>query len=299
MNTNYPNGSSLVYYAPILSNGNIGSWTMTSNLPVGGAGMQVIAAKGYLWTFGGIADAYSTAAIYSAPINANGTLGSWSLSPNGLWGGQATFNCGVAYYNDYYYKVGGSSATVITSYGLLNSNGTASAATRGPDLPFSARSSINSLVADNGYLYLLNSYNTTSGPRYAPINGDHTIGTWTSAGTNGSWGTREASFGFISNGEAYSLGNTLSDYKKIAVFPMSDPTTFGIPSFTADMPYASSGYMQTFGSCFANGRAYIVAGETLTPVVAAYTSNVWVSSVSSGASFFAKLACGFNSGVNF
>ncbi len=77
-----------VFYAPINSNGTIGSWAATSyfdnNMPPRQQ-LSAVAYNGYLYVMGGIGPGTGDLlhlicnGVFYAPINSNGTIGSWQL----------------------------------------------------------------------------------------------------------------------------------------------------------------------------------------------------------------------------
>lgn len=69
--------TSNVYYATINSDGSIGAWTLTTALPVGYFVAQSYVTKNRVYLIGGRTGANDTANTYSAPINADGSLGTW------------------------------------------------------------------------------------------------------------------------------------------------------------------------------------------------------------------------------
>ena len=88
----YCNGT---FYAPINSNGTIGSWAATTTWPASSPAMPArdgfgaVAYNGYLYVWGGRSGAsggdctaardYCNGTFY-APINSNGTIGSWAAT---------------------------------------------------------------------------------------------------------------------------------------------------------------------------------------------------------------------------
>ncbi len=79
------NGSSYsanIYTATINTYGVIGTWTtLGTSLPVSVAYAELVGYDGYLYLIGGFNGSYLNT-IYRAPINSDGTLGSWSLLSN-------------------------------------------------------------------------------------------------------------------------------------------------------------------------------------------------------------------------
>jgi hypothetical protein len=291
--TTYATGSTLVYYGKILPTGGIQSWIATTSQSAPIYGTAVIVANGYLWTLGGAINGLQSNKIQRAPINGDGSIGAWADSNTTLLGVRGIV--GAAYYNGYYYMAGnGLSATSVTYYGQLNSDGT-STCSAGTTTPANLRYTDGSIVIKDDYMYVLNLYNSTSGPFYAPINGDHSIGTWSNAGQNGQWGNHSGAIGIIADGNAYCVGNYVTDYTKFISFPMSNPTTFGSPSSPISLP----DNWNAGAGLYTQGRAYMIGGtQTIAP--AGFSARVYVSSLSPpGSSIFTKINAGFNSGVNF
>ncbi len=67
-----------VQYAPINSDGTIGSWSQTEKLPQRVSQADGFASNGFLYLFGGWGGGDCTNNTYVIPINANGSLGYWS-----------------------------------------------------------------------------------------------------------------------------------------------------------------------------------------------------------------------------
>lgn len=73
--------TSTVYYASLSSTGAVGTWGTTSALPQARYAFGAAVFRGRLYVAGGNDGADTpSATVYSAPINADGTLGAWSTS---------------------------------------------------------------------------------------------------------------------------------------------------------------------------------------------------------------------------
>jgi N-acetylneuraminic acid mutarotase len=147
--------STEVYYAPLNPNGTLGSWSSTTSLPSGRYSHTSVVYNGYLYVIGGrTSSTYYSTEVYYAPLNPNGTLGSWS-STTSLPSGRYSHTSVV--YNGYLYVIGGrtSSTTYSTEvyYAPLNPNGTLGSWSSTTSLP-SGRYSHTSVVY-NGYLYVI------------------------------------------------------------------------------------------------------------------------------------------------
>jgi hypothetical protein len=80
-----PGGTATVYMASVDTNsGAVGSWTqLTSSLPQTLVGPAAALFNGYIYVVGGLrSDGTPSPYVYSAPVNSDGTLGTWTTSPN-------------------------------------------------------------------------------------------------------------------------------------------------------------------------------------------------------------------------
>ena len=80
-----PGGTNTVYMASVdPTTGAVGAWkTLTSTLPDSLSGPAVTIYNGYIYLIGGLTPQQTpTTDVFSAPINSDGTLGSWTKSTN-------------------------------------------------------------------------------------------------------------------------------------------------------------------------------------------------------------------------
>ena len=69
-----------VHTAPINPDGTLGEWpTSTSSLPANVSLSQAIVTKTQVYLLGGIINGSYSNAVYTAPINPDGTLGAWAM----------------------------------------------------------------------------------------------------------------------------------------------------------------------------------------------------------------------------
>ena len=114
-------GTTDVYAAPIKSDGTIGSWVSQSALPSANAWVGTVAYNGVLYAVGGYVNAgptYASAAVYSAVIGANGTLGSWSTQTNSL--PLALYAMEATVFNGRLYVAGGSNNLSVVSQSVFS-----------------------------------------------------------------------------------------------------------------------------------------------------------------------------------
>ena len=69
---------STVYSAPLNSNGSVGTWNTTTALPQNIYFATSVEYNGYVYVMGGDDGSSVLTTVYYAPLNTNGTLGSWS-----------------------------------------------------------------------------------------------------------------------------------------------------------------------------------------------------------------------------
>jgi hypothetical protein len=100
-----------VQYAPInISTGAVGTWSTSLDLPFKMRQMTAFAAYGYIYLLGGATGTASTSCLnttFIATVNANGTTSSWSQGVATSY--TAIEGNAVAYYDGYYYILGGNS----------------------------------------------------------------------------------------------------------------------------------------------------------------------------------------------
>ncbi len=257
-----------VQFAPINSNGTIGTWHYTHNSTDDGTtfsagftqprnNFATTVYNGYLYVLGGARSSSSDDCdagfsvpmcngVQFAPINANGTIGTWNYTYNGgnngttFVGGFPLIRDGLTAvaYNGYLYIAGGYCSGIAglcggatpnyfndVRYAPINANGTIGAwnSTSSFTEPRYAASS----VAYNGYLYVIGGYNSVTaandcgvagfcnGVQFAPINSNGTIGAWhythasTDDGTTFSAGFTQPRTGdtaAVYNGYMYVMG---------------------------------------------------------------------------------------------
>ncbi|MGH7239905.1 MAG: hypothetical protein ACREHG_07545, partial [Candidatus Saccharimonadales bacterium] len=123
-----PNAQGVVCYAKTNSDGTTSAWATTTALNTNVQQAAVAVANGYMYVIGGWGGSNTGQNIVQyAPLNSDGTVGSWTTSGNTL----ATDLCGEAatVANGYLYAIGGysdtncsTSATSTIEYAQLNAN---------------------------------------------------------------------------------------------------------------------------------------------------------------------------------
>lgn len=261
-----------VRYAKINADGTIGTWNTTSALQTPMTGGSGVGAAGYavsnnrIYLIGGATTVSgvttNVSSIQYASINTDGTLGTWALNPTAYVG--AVSNQPAAAYNGHLYMVGnsGGGASNRIYSASINADGTVGAWTwdgNGTN-NFLDGSAYASMVAYNGYLYIVGGY---SNPQYfntvdyAKINADGTLGTW--AHTS-SLATSRDRFGLIVvNGYMYALGGEIgsSTYSaSVEYAPIHSDGTLGAWASSADMSTTA----RQFGVASWNDTIYVIGG---------------------------------------
>jgi N-acetylneuraminic acid mutarotase len=297
-----------VQYAPINANGTVGSWTTNgTSFTTGRQGLSAIADNGYLYIMGGQnASANQLNDVQYAPINANGSIGSWAYS--------SSFTTVRAYFgaiadNGYVYIMGGYN----NSNGYLNDVQVAQINNGGPGT-LSGWTSTTSFstgiynpvsVAYNGYLYVMggSTYQTSgsflNSVQYAPINANGTIGSWNiTSGFN----TGRTDFGGVAyNGYVYVFGGSNgTELNDVQYAPINANGTIGAWAATTSFPTARS----AFGSVVYNGYLYILGGYVASgsylndvqyaPINANGTIGAWAATTSFNTARYHLISVAYN-----
>lgn len=168
---------STVRTAPINADGTLGAWAAGTAMPGVLVTPRAIMTKNRVYVIGGGTNAATASVgVYSAPINADGTLGAWTSGPN--------YPIAISYHTAVVtkgrvYVLGGQNAsnvklaTVYTS--IINADGTLGAWVASTALPEAMAYGECFVIRDKLYLHS----GGTNKLFVAPINVDGTLGTWT------------------------------------------------------------------------------------------------------------------------
>lgn len=168
-----------VYTAPINEDGTLGAWSTGTSLPGPLGYSQAIVTKNRVYLLGGYSSGGQVATVYTAPINEDGTIGTWAIGtslPVALYSSQAIVT------KNRVYLLGGNKgsnyvSTVYTT--TINEDGTLGTWTTGTSLP--AESTYSQAIVIKSKVYLLGGHSATppfSTVYTASINVDGTLGTW-------------------------------------------------------------------------------------------------------------------------
>jgi len=249
-----------VQYAPINGDGSVGTWNATTGLPAARYSGAAVAYNGFIYVMGGYgSDAPTHNDVYDAPINADGTLGSWSLITT-LSSPRVGFTALVD--NGYMYILGGANSSSqynSVEYAIINNDGTLGSWQSTSS--FTDKRYLHSSVIYNGYMYVMGgldfaSFNNSADVQYAPINANGTVGAWS---FTTSMPYVLLTFGAVTNnGFLYILGGQNSSVHNGVQYAQFNPDgTIG--SWTATASMVNSAYDLT--SVVYNGYVYELGGQ--------------------------------------
>ena len=144
--------TSTVQYAPINATGSLGVWATTTPFSTNLISHAAVASNGFIYVMGGEANSIRTSTVQYAPINANGSLGSWTtIAPIG---GKMNRHSAVVSDGFIYVTGGNLSPIAYTStvqYAPINANGSLGA--WATTISLLSGLSHHSAIVSNGFIY--------------------------------------------------------------------------------------------------------------------------------------------------
>ncbi len=254
---------STVYTAPINADGTLGTWTTGTSLPGALWASKVLITSNRVYLLGGRNSTNATVStVYTAPINADGTLGTWTT---GTSLPAALAYAAIVKTSSKVYLIGGnnSSGNLVNTVYMANINidGTIGGWTSGTNLPDAW--SHAQAVATSTQLYLLGgvsgSGSYTSAIYNAPINPDGSLGAWSLSNVSLPSALAYSQVAVISNrvwlfgGYVGSNGDTSKTYSAV----IKSNGTLGVWSTGADLP----GIMSRSQVVLTLNRVYLLGGS--------------------------------------
>jgi hypothetical protein len=172
-----------VYYAPIFSNGTLGSWTGANSYPISISEQSCATYSNNIYCVAGGNSNGVFKAVYYAPILSSGTVGSWT-STTSYPINVSSQSC-ATYSNDIY-CVGGaktiSSLTAAVYYAPILSSGLLGSWASSNSYPTNIRFHSCAAFPDSIYCIggYINALSYTSAVYYAPIFSNGAVGSWQS-----------------------------------------------------------------------------------------------------------------------
>jgi N-acetylneuraminic acid mutarotase len=259
------------------SNGNLSStWSNVGTLPDSISSMGYIATKSRFYLIGGVGSSSTLSTVYSAPINADGTLGTFrteTLLPDAL------IRCVCFVIKDKLYVVGGSNNTGLSNtvyQATINSDGTLSSWTTLPNFPISFNYGTPMLIKDRIYIFGAYDGNSNSKIYYATYDSDGNIGSWTYVSTmpnNTYVSAIVCTDNYVFSIDGYSVNiNTYTNASYCA--PILSDGSIGTWTQISICP-AGAGYAQL---AIAGNMIYFIGGYNGT----SYLNNVYSAAFTSG-----------------
>lgn len=247
-----------VQYALMNANGTVGAWNTTTVLPSLREGHAAAAYNGFLYVLGGYDNLSEVNSVESAPINANGTLGSFTATTS-FPTARTTLTGAAA--NGYLYVLGGFSSGpnyYNSVHGApIDVHGTLGTWAAGAN--FTTARWGHASVAYDGYLYVLGGNGGAPGPendvQYAAIQPDGSILAWnpTSSMTSG----RQYFPAVAHKGYMYAFGGDNAGVQNSVEFATINPNgTLSAWSLTNSFTTARQGH----SAVGLSGRVYILGG---------------------------------------
>jgi N-acetylneuraminic acid mutarotase len=244
-----------------LTAGDLGAWQTASNsLTSGVQGASSVTYGSYVYMIGGNTTDGPVNSVSYASLNNDGTTGTWqATTPLPITVAEPV----AAAYNGYLYVMGGYDGTVKNTvyYAPINNDGTVGSWTSSVNtLPYAANAATG--FAYNGYLYFIGGVNFStfhSDVVYAPLNGDGSVGSWTTS-SNHLGGSRFRGASFVANGRAYVVGgaNGVGNANYVEYATLNNDGSLG--SFT-DSPNTMPKGLSAPSAVYNGGRAYVMGGN--------------------------------------
>jgi hypothetical protein len=269
------------YYAPINTDGTLGSWTAaTANMPVARAWGKLLAAANTLYWIGGVSGAGSISpGIQTCVSFSSGDCTSWTSASSGNQLPVSLTNIGAAVWNNKIYVVGGSNSATISGSSVQNaiyyssdlgSGGTYSGSWTTVSGAFNVARSDLAATAYANNLYIMGGYdgaNYLNDVQYLKINSNGSLGSATYT-TSLPKPVADAD-AFAANGYMYLIGGR-SDATTCGPSTLVAPISANTSIASGNNPTGVGEWYQTnqrytgdrYGAAavYTGGKAYVIGG---------------------------------------
>ena len=253
-------GPTSVFYGKMGANGDVTSWATTTSLPIVHYRQGVTVMNGYIYLAGGSAGSFSTDTLY-VPINADGSLGAWNATSSfttARWGEAMTS------YNGYIYINGGTTGSILfdTQYALADPAGALGDYNAGGQTWAGNERRGTQEVAYNNNLYVIGGDAGTAVATVAsaPLNGDGTIGAYTTTNMTALPGNRTFSSAVVANGNVYVIGGCSSLFTSCST-AANDNTTVYMNTFSSTGTLPNAWATETAITTARYGQAAVAYGN--------------------------------------
>lgn len=202
---------SSTFTAPINPDGTIGTWVTGTTLPIAVGYSKALITNNRVYVLGGYTGTTWLSSIFTAPINADGTIGVWSTSgitiPNTLG------NSEIIVTNNKVHLLGGYTGVDYTNAiytAPIYADGTLGAFVANGTLPTPSMA-ISQVIVTANTAYILGCFSNgyTANTYSAPINPDGSLGNWTA--TSPLPGILTSSQAIVTKTRIYLLGGETSN----------------------------------------------------------------------------------------
>jgi len=257
-----------------LTGGTVGAWAATSTMNSSRQASASVAYNGFVYAIGGYNGSSIVGSVEYAPLNSNGTVGTWVNNPNSL--NTARYQHSAVAYNGYLYVIGGdntgSSYLNSIEYALIctgsNSGVGGCTSTAGSVGTWVNNSTflntarrLTGSVVYNGYVYVVGgavsvgSYSASV--EYASIKADGSVGSWTQ-NSNSLNTARMALNSVVYNGYIYALcGFNGSALSSVEYAPLNSNGSTGTWATTGSLTTARKAPAAVVN----NGFIYVMGGS--------------------------------------
>ena len=274
--------TNIVYYAKINSDGSLGAWNNTTPLPQSLYFVSASVWNNTIYLIGG-SDGYTSTLssnVYSAQIQTNGSLSSWTTQTSL----PAAIYSQAEAANGYLYVFGGTviNGDILRSvyYTKINADGTLTGWNQTTPLP--QPESYFGAIAANGSIFSVGGYNgttTTSSFYIAALNGNGSLGSWSS----GTSLPLPINWFAVANNNSYifySGGQNEAGHNLVAVYSMALPAPPATPQFVS-RSFTNGNFQLQLASSTNTGFGLLASPDLMT-----WTNIGWGFTDTNGALIF-------------
>jgi MYXO-CTERM domain-containing protein len=261
-----------VQVAPINGHSAVGTFGPAATFPTARSGHATVAANGYLYVLGGYSGPANLNDVQRAPLNANGTVGTFAATTSFTGIRQRLAS---AAYGGHLYVIGGKTsgggpALADVQVATINTDGSLS--TFVPTTSLATARWGHTSVAYNGHLYIVGGHDNLStnlaDVQVATINADGSLGAFTptSSFTTG----RNSHSSVVYNGYLYVIGGFGAEaLLDVQAAPINADGSLGAFANTASLPAATFAH----SSVAQDGFLYVIGGTASSALVSPINTN--------------------------
>jgi N-acetylneuraminic acid mutarotase len=275
---NSSSGLNTIQRASFDANGDLSStWSNVGTLPVGMTNMGYVATKGRFYLISGYGGSSAISTVYSAPINADGTLGAFRTETS-LPAARPDAICFVI--KNKLYAVGGSGYNTVYQ-ATINTDGTLSSWTTLSNFPIKLSHGTPLLIKDR--IYIFEAYNNgETNIYYATYDYNGNIGTWTYVSNmpNNIW----SSVMVCTDNYVFSIGGANSNGYTNATYRASILADGSIGAWTQISNGPAAAYVAQ--TAIAGNRIYFIGGYNGSTILDTVYSATFTSGITDYTTYY-------------